>query len=39
VAGQDVFICCEGCEQPLKDEPDKYLAKIGLAPAEGAAVQ
>jgi hypothetical protein len=39
VAGQDVFICCECCEQPLKDEPDKYLANIGLAPAEDAAVQ
>jgi hypothetical protein len=39
VAGQDVFICCEHCEQPLKDEPAKHLAKIGLQPATDAAVQ
>jgi hypothetical protein len=38
VAGHDVFICCEHCEQPLKDEPAKHLAKIGLEPA-AAAVQ
>jgi hypothetical protein len=39
VAGQEVFICCEGCEDPLKAEPSKHLAKIGLQPAEGSAVE
>jgi hypothetical protein len=39
VAGQDVFICCEHCEEPLKAEPAKHLAKIGLQPAEGSAVE
>ena len=39
VAGHDVFICCEHCEQPLKDDAEKHLAKIGLKPAEEAAVQ
>ncbi len=39
VAGHDVFLCCEHCEAPLKAEPEKYLAKIGLKPAEDATVQ
>ena len=30
VKGHDVFICCEGCESELKDNPDEYLAKLGL---------
>ena len=25
--GQDVFICCKGCEEPLREEPEKYLAR------------
>jgi hypothetical protein len=33
VAGHDVFICCEGCEAPLKQDPTTHLAKIGLKPA------
>jgi YHS domain-containing protein len=28
VNGKTVFLCCQGCEQELKDNPDKYLAKI-----------
>jgi hypothetical protein len=32
VAGHEVFICCEGCEQPLKNDPTTHLAKIGLKP-------
>lgn len=28
VSGRKVFICCAGCEQKLKDEPEKYLALI-----------
>jgi hypothetical protein len=39
VAGHDVFICCEHCEQPLKDDPATQLAKIGLQPVEEAPVQ
>ena len=26
--GKSVFVCCEGCEEPLKKEPAKYLAKL-----------
>ncbi len=28
VKGKTVFLCCEGCEQELKNNPDKYLAKL-----------
>jgi membrane fusion protein, copper/silver efflux system len=28
VAGRRVFICCKGCEAPLKKDPQKYLAKL-----------
>lgn len=34
VAGHDVFICCGSCEEPLKNEPDKYLAKVGVKPSK-----
>ena len=27
VQGRDVFICCEGCEEPLREDPEKYLAR------------
>lgn len=30
VQGRKVFICCEGCEGKLKDNPQKYLAKLPL---------
>jgi hypothetical protein len=33
VKGHTVFICCESCRQSLVDEPDKYLAKLGIATA------
>jgi hypothetical protein len=36
VAGQDVFICCDHCEDPLIKDQEKYLAKIGLKPAGDA---
>ena len=26
--GRTVFLCCEGCEHDLKENPDKYLAKL-----------
>jgi len=28
VKGKTVFLCCEGCEKELKENPDKYLAKL-----------
>jgi hypothetical protein len=28
VAGQVVFLCCDGCEGALRRDPSKYLAKI-----------
>ncbi len=28
VNGQQVWICCEGCEEDLLANPDKYLAKL-----------
>ena len=28
VQGRDVFICCEGCEEDLRDDPAKYFAKL-----------
>ena len=39
VAGQQVFICCEGCKDPLLQNPAQHLAKIGLKPAGEAAPQ
>jgi len=38
VAGHTVFICCEGCEDPLVTDPAKHLAKIGLEPKEDASL-
>jgi YHS domain-containing protein len=29
VKGRTVFLCCSGCEEEIKADPDKYLAKIG----------
>jgi len=26
--GQQVWICCEGCRDPLLEDPAKYLAKL-----------
>ena len=28
VEGQDVFICCAGCQNSLENDPEKYLAKL-----------
>lgn len=28
VQGRDVFVCCEGCTDALKADPDKFLAKL-----------
>lgn len=31
IKGRTVFLCCEGCEEDLKKDPDKYLAKLDAA--------
>ena len=28
VKGQTVFLCCPGCEEDLRKEPDKFLQKV-----------
>lgn len=28
VNGHEVFLCCDGCEEKLREEPEKYLAKL-----------
>lgn len=28
VEGREVFLCCESCEEELKNNPAKYLAKL-----------
>ena len=28
VKGRVVFLCCQGCEDAIKGDPDKYLAKL-----------
>lgn len=28
VEGQEVFICCSGCEDALREDPQTYLSKI-----------
>jgi YHS domain-containing protein len=28
VKGQTVFLCCQGCEEALQKDPEKYLAKL-----------
>lgn len=33
----DVFICCAGCEGALKEEPGKYLSRLGHRDHQGAA--
>lgn len=34
VAGRKVFICCVGCEARLKQEPQKYLARLSAEQKE-----
>jgi hypothetical protein len=29
VKGHDFLICCKGCEEELRSDPDKYIAKLG----------
>ncbi|MCA9076932.1 MAG: hypothetical protein KDA93_18040 [Planctomycetaceae bacterium] len=28
VGDQDVWVCCEACQEPLTTDPEKYLAKL-----------
>jgi YHS domain-containing protein len=28
VKGRTVFLCCPGCEEDLRKEPDKFLEKL-----------
>jgi hypothetical protein len=28
VEGREVWICCAGCERPLRDNPEEHLAKL-----------
>jgi Cu(I)/Ag(I) efflux system membrane fusion protein len=28
VKGREVFLCCQGCEEEILSNPDKYLAKL-----------
>ncbi|MBW3598607.1 MAG: hypothetical protein KY475_15210 [Planctomycetes bacterium] len=28
VEGQSIFICCEGCEEIIREDPETYLAKV-----------
>lgn len=28
VEGRDVFICCEGCEDAVREDPEKYFVKL-----------
>jgi hypothetical protein len=28
VSGQEVFLCCAGCEEELRKQPETYLAKL-----------
>lgn len=28
VEGREVFVCCEGCVDMVKENPDEYLAKL-----------
>ncbi len=37
VNGEAVFICCEGCREPLLREPDKYLARLATRQLEASA--
>jgi hypothetical protein len=30
VKGQTVFLCCPGCEEDLRKEPDKFLDKLKI---------
>jgi Cu(I)/Ag(I) efflux system membrane fusion protein len=33
VQGHDVFVCCEGCKDPVLQEPENYLEKLGIKDA------
>lgn len=35
VSGKKLWMCCPSCEEKLKGEPDRYLAKLAPPPAGG----
>lgn len=35
VDGRQIFLCCEGCREPLLEEPQRYLARLGSAESGG----
>ncbi len=35
VGNRTVFLCCSGCEEDFRREPDKYLAQLGASEAPG----
>ena len=37
VKGQPVFVCCAGCEDEVKEEPDRTLATVERLKAKAAA--
>ncbi len=39
VKGKTLFLCCEGCEHDLKENPDKYLAKLKDAEEKNHSLQ
>ncbi|HJT30801.1 MAG TPA: efflux RND transporter periplasmic adaptor subunit [Pirellulales bacterium] len=38
VAGQTVFVCCEGCKEQAMEEPEKTLAQLAKTRGENGAV-
>jgi hypothetical protein len=34
VSSQTVYLCCQGCEDRLKESPEKYLAALALPPED-----
>lgn len=37
VKGHPVFICCPSCKESLLENPDEYLAKLGMSSETGGA--
>lgn len=35
VGNRTVFLCCAGCEEEFRKDPDKYLAQLGEGKASG----
>jgi Cu(I)/Ag(I) efflux system membrane fusion protein len=35
LASRKVWVCCSGCPEKLKNQPDKYLARLDAPPSQG----